>query len=154
MSNIILNVIIIAVIFLPMAYFMLSGNKEKSSTKFLQDKLKLFHVIPDTIGCFQSGGIALDKGKSELYFYQYEGEVFTKIACSEIDKADVEKLYQNEIAHGHDINMLKSVSIIIKLKDKSEVKLPVYNASKYRNVGLDLLESVRWSQLINKVVSK
>lgn len=154
MSNILLNIIIVTVIFIPMAYFMFSGNKEKSAVKHLKDKLKAFDIMPDIVNCFQGAGIALDKSKSTLYFYQYEGEILTKTAISEINKADVSKLYQTESVHDHDISVLKSVSILLKMKDKSEVSLPVFSILKHPNVGADLMEAVRWSEMINKLVNK
>jgi len=137
-----------------MAYFMFSGNKEKSAVKHLKDKLKGFEIIPDIVGCFQGAGIALDKPKSTLYYYQYDGDIFTKTIISEIVKAEVSKLYQTESVHDQDINILKSVSILLKMKDKSEVKLPVFNILNHPNVGTDLMEAVRWSEVINKLVSK
>ena len=137
-----------------MAYFMFSGNKEKSAIKQLKDKLKGFDITPDIVGCFQGAGIALDKPNSTLYYYQYDGDILTKTNISEIVKAEVSKLYQTESVHDQDINILKSVSILLKMKDKSEVKLPVFNILKHPSVGTDLMEAVRWSEVINKLVNK
>ena len=45
--------------------------------------------------------------------------------------------------------MLKSVSIVLKTVHKSEITIPVYNASKNLQIGDDLLDAIDLVKMIN-----
>lgn len=152
MSNILLNIIIITVIFVPMAYFMFSGNKDKARANNLKEKLQPLGFSPYTLGFFQSGSIALDKEGTELCFCEEGSDNIIKTHISQLSSAEVSKHYKTESVHDHDINILKSVTLLLKKKDKTEVKLPVFNIANHPNVGTDLMEAVTWSERINKLI--
>lgn len=154
MSNIILNVVIILAVFIPMAYFMFAGNADRGNAKILKSKLTEMGLSADVTGFFQNGGIALDKNKSQICFLQYDENKVTNIHVKDIATAEVVKLYQTESVHDQDTSVLKSVTLQIKQKDKTDIKLPIYHVDKFANVGSDLMEAVRWSELINKLISK
>lgn len=154
MSNIILNIIIVLAIFVPMAYFMFAGNSDKAAAKILKTKMNEMGLSPDVTGLFQSAGIALDKTKGQICFIQNEENLITNINVNDIATSEVIKLYQTESVHDQDISVLKSVSLVCKQKDKTEIKLPIYNVVKHPNVGSDLMEAVRWSEIINKLIRK
>jgi hypothetical protein len=154
MSNIILNIVIILAVFVPMAYFMFAGNADRANAKLLKAKLNEMGLSPDVTGYFQSAGIALDKSKSQICFFQYEENKVTNIQVKDVASAEVIKLYQTESVHDQDTSILKSVTLLLKQKDKTDIKMPIYQVDKLASVGSDLMEAVRWSELINKLISK
>jgi hypothetical protein len=154
MSNIIINIVIILAVFIPMAYFMFAGNADRANAKILKSTLKEMGLSPDVTGYFQSGGIALDKNKAQICFLQYEENKVTNIHVKDVAATEVVKHYQTESVHDQDISVLKTVTLLLKQKDKTEIKLPIYNVDKHANVGSDLMEAVRWSELVNKLISK
>ncbi|MBK7637586.1 MAG: hypothetical protein IPJ13_27325 [Saprospiraceae bacterium] len=153
MSSIILNSIIILIILIPMAYFFLGGKNKSKEISNLKTLANQKNLSPEKTGQWQAGVIGLDKKQNKLcYINNTDDQHVQVIDISDITKCDVSKQYQNERAHEKDISMLKKVSLRLKLKNNSEISIPVYDADVNPNPGNDLLEAMDWEKIINNLI--
>ncbi len=154
MSTILLNTILILIIIVPMVYFVYGGNINKKSINAFRKKAGEINVNPDKIGLWQSGAIGIDKNKRKLvYTSTLIDDNVHEINLENITHCEVKKYYETENVHNQDINMLKSVSLHFKTKQKSEIIIPVYDAKIQTQPGNDLLEAIEWANIISNFIS-
>ena len=150
MASIIINIILVLIIIIPMAYFMFGKKGNKDVINDFKSKAKNSGVNPDKIGTWQNGIYGIDNNLGKFcYVARIQDDDLHVVDLKDIKHGEVSKVYQTESVHSQDISMLKSVSIVLKTVHKSEITIPVYNASKNLQIGDDLLDAIDLVKMIN-----
>jgi len=150
MASIILNIVLVLIIIIPMAYFMVGRKGNKNVINEFKLTARESGVNPDKTMTWQNGIFGIDNAQSKLcYIARLHNNDLHVVDLKEVKHCEVNKVYQTESVHSQDISMLKSVSINMKTIHKSEIIIPIYNASKNLQIGDDLLDANDMVKMIN-----
>lgn len=155
MANIILNILLIAVVIVPMLYFFLGGKKNTEEIQALKLLSTKAGLSLDTTGQWQGGVIGMDKKQNKLcYLALPDQNNLQVIDMQDIVQCEVKKQYQNAEAHHQEISVLKGVTLSIITSQKIEKVIPVFDVSVHREPGTDLFEAIDWAKKINNQIGK
>jgi len=150
MASIIINIILVLIIIIPMAYFMVGKKANKNILADFKQKAKVVGVNPEKTGTWQNGIFGIDNTQGKLcYVAGLQGDDLHVVDLKAIKHCEVSKVYQTESVHSQDISMIKSVSIVLKTENKTEINIFRSNASKNLQIGDDLLEAIDLVKMIN-----
>jgi hypothetical protein len=150
MQSILINIILVAVILIPMAYFMFSNKKNKALIDAFKKKAAEQNIAPGDICALANVVIGADAGAGILCWQSTKGDDLYSIAFSEISDVTVSKSYQNHTIHGAETGTLISVAVSIYKKDKKEVVIPVFNKADGHQIGNDLLDVTEYVSRVKK----
>lgn len=150
MSSTIINIVLVLIIILPMAYFMMGSKSNKKENEEFTNKAKQAGLNPEKTGVFRNAKIAIDKTQSKLcYISKLKDNELHVVDLKDIKQCEVNKIYHTESVHNQATNILKNVSIYLKSSNKTEEVIPIYDGSVDVQIGDDLLEAMDWSKIIN-----
>jgi len=154
MASTIINIVLVLIIIIPMLYFMIGKKGNKNVINEFKSKAKDAGVNPDRTGTWQNGVFGIDSTQSKFcYISHLKDDDLHVVDLKEVKHCEVSKVYQTESVHSQDISMLKSVSVNMKTAQKTEIIIPVYNASKNLQIGDDLLDAIDMVKMINAKIS-
>jgi hypothetical protein len=148
MQSILLNILLIALILIPMAYFMFGNKKNTAQLVSFKKKANEQNISPADICALRNVLIATDARAGILCWQNAKGGDFYSIALAELSDVSVSKSYQNHTIHGAETGTLASVAISLHKKDKKDVVIPVFNEAEGHPIGNDLLDV---TEFVNKV---
>ena len=106
MSSLILNIVLVLLIFVPMAYFMFSKPKNSEALKKINDLATQSGIKADKITKLTNAVLALDKSKMAIF---YQSNLFNKmevISLDNIKSTELSKNYMTETVHNKEIFIL------------------------------------------------
>lgn len=155
MSSLILNIVLVLLIFVPMAYFMFSKPKsETEAIKNINNVAAKSGIKSDKTLKLKNAVIALDKSKMAIF---YQSDLFNKsevISLDHVKSTEISKSYVTEKAHGKEISILQKVDFRLKKNDNQDIVLPIFDMAKYDQIGSDLLDSIDFSKQVNAILNK
>ena len=154
MSSLILNIVLVLLIFVPMAYFMFSKPKNSEALKKINDLATQSGIKADKITKLTNAVLALDKSKMAIF---YQSDLFNKmevISLDNIKSTELSKNYLTETVHNKEISILQKADFRIKKNDNQDIILPIYDSSKQDQIGSDLLDTEDFSRQINALLKK
>ncbi|MBK7700186.1 MAG: hypothetical protein IPJ39_16400 [Saprospiraceae bacterium] len=153
MSSLILNIVLVLLIFVPMAYFMFSKPKNSEALK-INDLATQSGIKADKITKLTNAVLALDKSKMAIF---YQSNLFNKmevISLDNIKSTELSKNYMTETVHNKEISILQKADFRLKKNDNQDIILPIYDSSKQDQIGSDLLDTEDFSKQINALLKK
>ena len=127
MSSIILNIVLVLLIFVPMAYFMFSKSKNTDALKKINDLATQSGIKADKITKLTNAVLALDKSKMAIF---YQSDLFNKmevISLNNIKSTELSKNYLTETVHNKEISILQKADFRLKKNDNQDIILPIYD---------------------------
>ena len=148
MQSIILNILLVAVIIIPMAYFMFGNKKNSDVISAFKKKAGDQSLSPNEICSLSHVTIGSDSKSKTLCWMNTKSGDFHSIPFSELSDVTVSKSYQNHMIHGTETGTLSGVALSLHKKDKKDVAITVFNEADGHPVGNDLLDV---TEFVNKI---
>ncbi|HMU06119.1 MAG TPA: hypothetical protein PJ990_20940 [Saprospiraceae bacterium] len=148
------NIILAAIVIVPMAYFFMSGSsseKKLKSTFLSKINEKGYQVVDVEI--WQKGVIGLNSKNNMLYyqgFLQGDNDLYA-IDLSEVKSCTLEKTFSSESVHNSATNVLHKATLTLKLSN-SNVHIKMYDADETIQMQDDVLKAIKWEKIINAIV--
>jgi hypothetical protein len=139
MSDVIMNIILFALIMIPMLFLILrsSGKKELQQFKSLMKNENLnmgkYVILTKQILC-------TDKTENALCYWIKGSQDFEKVLLAELESAEVMKSAHHGAVTESNIASLQKVEVYLTKKDKMHIILPIYNINENRPIDTDLLD--------------
>jgi hypothetical protein len=150
MQSILINIILVAVIVIPMSYFMFGNKKNKALIDAFKKKAGEQNIAPKDICALTNVVIGVDASADVLCWQNTKVGDLYSIAFSELSDLTVSKSYQNHTIHGAETGTLSSVAVSLHKKDKREVVIPVFNEADGHQIGNDLLDVTEYISKLKK----
>ncbi len=148
------NIILAAVVIVPMAYFFMSGSSSENKLKsaFLAKINEKGYQVVD-VEIWQKGVVGLDSKSNMLYykgFSQGENDLYA-IDLAEVKSCNLEKSYTSESVHNSATNVLQKAILVLKFAN-STTNIKMYDADETIQMQDDVLKAIKWEKLINAII--
>lgn len=150
----IFNIILAAIVIVPMAYFFMSGSSSGNKLKsaFLAKiNEKGFQVVDVEI--WQKGVVGLDSKSNMLYYQGFSKDEndLHAIDLAEVKSCTLEKSFTSESVHNSATNVLHTATLALKLAN-STVHIKMYDADETIQMQDDVLKAIKWEKIINAII--
>lgn len=139
MSDIIVTIVIMLAVFLPMGYMMMKRKNGKSAE--IKEMIASDGLTPGLVTELNNLTLAMDRNYTYAYKLESQHHTVEKIQLSDVASCEVIKGYEHGVAHAMDVQLLTAVSIVFKMKDKSQHSWVVFDNKKDEQIGSDLLDA-------------
>jgi hypothetical protein len=148
MQSLFINILLIALILIPMIYFMLGNKRSSEQIKSFKNKAGEQNLSLSEICSLSHVILGVDNTSKILCWQISKGSDLYSIAFSELLDVTVSKSYQMHMVHGAETGTLSSVAVLLHKKDKKDIAIPVFNEADGHPIGNDLLDV---TEFVNKI---
>lgn len=152
MSDVIMNVILFALIFVPMMFLVIRrGSKGIAQFKSM---MKMNQVEIGEATDLTNQVLALDKSKSNIYYWVKANPDFEKIDLNTLSEINVIKSLSQGFSNEVNVTSLQKVEIQLLKKNKEQITWPVYQINQNQQIGSDLLDAEDFVQKVKPYITK
>ncbi len=148
------NIIVIAVIAVPMAYLFIGGGStiKKAKNVFKKQAADAGFNL-NQIDNWQKGTIGIDTSKKVICYVSKVDNIseMAIIELANFSKGEVVKTHKRSVFHDKEELVIQDVFLVFKPKDakSKEVKINFYNTDKTSTIQGDLTTALAWEKLVN-----
>lgn len=152
MSDVIMNVILFALIFVPMMFLVIRRGSEGIAQ--FKSMMKMNQVELGDATDLTNQVLALDKSKSNIYYWVKGNPDFEKIDLNTLSEINVIKSLSQGFSNEVNVTSLQKVEIQLLKKNKEQITWPVYQINQNQQIGSDLLDAEDFVQKVKPYITK